>query len=66
MEQGRGCSYIEHKAAGLKTAVHERNGAFQFNITIPKGKDEEGDAVQVKVEEQGFPRQGTLEADLFY
>ena len=63
---GKCISYLERKATGKRTAIHERNGAFQLNITIPKGKDEEVDAVQVKVEEQGFPRQGTLEADLFY
>ena len=65
-EQGRGASYILHKASGKTTAVHERGGAFQFNIAIPKGKDGEVDAVHAREEEQGFPRQGTLEADLFY
>ena len=64
--QGRSCSYIEHKATGRKTAVHERNGAYQFNIAIPKGKGEEVSVVQQRESVQGFPRQGTLEADLFY
>ena len=64
--QGRSCSYIEHKSTGQKTAVHEKNGAFQLNIIIPKGKGEEVSAVQEREADQGFPRQGTLEADLFY
>ena len=65
-EQGRSCSYIEHKSSGQKTAVHEKNGAFQFNIIIPKGKGEEVSSVQEREACQGFPRQGTLAADLFY
>ena len=51
---------------GQVTKVHERNGAFQFDIVIPKGKATEVDAVQDREADQGFPRQGTLEADLFY
>ena len=66
---GKPCSSVEHKASGTRTVIHHRNGAFQFDIKVPKG-----DGVDVtKVEEvaegrndEGFTRPGTLEADLFY
>ena len=37
-DQGRSCSYLERKASGQKTVIHERNGAFQLDIRIPRGK----------------------------
>ena len=57
---------------------HERNGTFQFDLEIPKGKEVEavsggGDLVNSRTCEArvvnaglGFPRQGALMADLFY
>ena len=48
-----------------KNAFHGRNGSFQLDIAIPKGKGVEVDAVQGRESELGFPRQGALEADLF-
>ena len=33
---GRGCSYIEHRSTGRKTAVKEVNGAFQFQVVAPR------------------------------
>eukprot|EP00959_Pyramimonas_sp_CCMP1952_P249251 5210180-Pyramimonas_sp.AAC.1 len=63
---GRSLSPIMNKATGKCTTIHERNGTFQFNIMVPKGPVE---AVKPKSEAnaaEGFPRQGTLEADLFY
>ena len=63
---GRSCSHVGHKSTGKRTTIHERNGTFQFNIVVPKPS---GSAV-TKVTEvnstEGFPRQGTLEVDLFY
>ena len=35
-EQG---SYIQNKFTGLVTQVEERNGAYVFDIWVPKGKD---------------------------
>ena len=63
---GRDCSYIEHKATGRKTAVHERNGAFQFNIVVPRDKEAKVDEIEAVNAQEGCPRQGTLETDLFY
>ena len=60
---GRDCSYIERKASGRRAAVHERSGSFQFNVTAPKPEGEEvSRTAEVNVAE-GFPRQGTIEAD---
>ena len=66
---GRSISYIECKANGIKTAIHERNGTFQFDIRVPKGKGggvEEVRGGNGEVTKEGFPRQGTLMADLFH
>ena len=75
---GKCCSYVEHKASGHKTVIHERNGKFQFDLKIPKGKGVDsvnsvGDSVEsrrcdvtVVNTGEGFPRQGTLMANLFY
>eukprot|EP00959_Pyramimonas_sp_CCMP1952_P461238 9481258-Pyramimonas_sp.AAC.3 len=61
---GKSISHVEHKATGKRTAIYERNGTFQFNIVVPKGP---GEPASVKTDSaEGFPRQGTLEADLFY
>lgn len=65
---GRCISFLECKATGVKTAIHDRNGAFQFDIRVPKGKG--GGVGEVRSQEvtknDGFPWQGTLVADLFY
>ena len=66
---GRSISYIECKANGIRTAIQERNGTFQFDIRVPKGKGggvEEVTAGNGVVTNEGFPRQGTLMADLFH
>ena len=75
---GKCCSYVEHRASGRKIVIHERNGKFQFDLKIPKGKGVEavngveGSAdsrrrdVTVVNTGEGFPRQGTLMADLFH
>ena len=66
---GRSISYLECKANGVKTAIHERNGTFQFDIRVPKGKGggvEEVRGGNGEVTGEGFPRQGTLMADLFH
>ena len=75
---GKCCSYVEHKPTGHKTNIHERNGKFQFDLKIPKGKDlftvnEAGSSVESRVRDvevvktgEGFPRQGTLMANLFH
>ena len=68
-ENGRPCSFVKHKASGKRTTIHERNGAFQFDVRIPKGDGLDVTKVQEVTEEQsheGFTRPGTLEADLFY
>ena len=65
---GRSPSYLECKATGVKTAIQERGGTFQFDIKVPKGKG--GGVEEVRSQEvnrnEGFPRQGTLVADLFH
>ena len=75
---GKCCSYIEHKPTGHKTSIHERNGKFQFDLKIPKGKEVDavnssGNTVEDRVRDvrvvnagEGFPRQGTLMANLFH
>ena len=66
---GKPCSHVLHKATGKKTSIHERNGAFQFDVWVPKGDGVDVTKVQEVAEgdkEEGFPRPGTLEADLFY
>ena len=67
-DNGRCCSYLEHKDTNTRTAIHDNNGSFQFTIKVPKG---EGGVNQVSVgvadnERKGFPRPGSLVADLFY
>eukprot|EP00959_Pyramimonas_sp_CCMP1952_P226732 4740727-Pyramimonas_sp.AAC.1 len=37
---GKSLSHIMNKATGKLTAIHEKNGTFQFNITVPKGPEE--------------------------
>ena len=58
-EQGRSCSYLEHKATGHRTVVNEVRGTFQFNIRVPKGTTSESEAtgVQEVKNSEGFPRQ---------
>ena len=66
---GRCISYLECKATGVKTAFRETNGTYQFDIKVPKGKRggvEEVTASNGSVTSEGFPRQGTLVADLFH
>ena len=66
---GRSISYLESKPYGTKTAIHERNGTSQFDIRVPKGKGgglEEVTGGNGSVTKEGFPRQGTLVADLFH
>ena len=66
---GKPCSYVEHKASGKRTTIHERNGAFQFDTRVPKGDGVDVTKVQEVAEgstTEGFTRPGTLEADLFY
>ena len=68
-DKGKPCSYVEHKASGKKTRIHERNGTFQFDIRVPKGDGVDLTKVQEVsggTEDEGFTRPGTLEADLFY
>ena len=36
-----GDSYILNKATGVKTRMEDRNGAFVFDIWVPRGKEEE-------------------------
>ena len=64
---GRSISYLECKTNGTKTAIHERNGTFQYDIRVPKGRGG-GSVQEVRGQEINptgdFPRQGTLMADL--
>ena len=59
---------LECKATGVKTAIHERRGTFQFDIKVPKGKGEGVEGVRSKdaTRNEGFTRQGTFMADLFH
>ena len=62
-------SFLECKATKVKTAIRERNGTYQFDIKVPKGRGggvEEVTRNNGEVNREGFPRQGTLMADLFY
>ena len=65
---GRSISYLECKATGVKTAIHERSGTFQFDIKGPKGKG--GVVEEVRSQEvtrnEGFTRHGAFMADLFH
>ena len=66
---GKSISYLEYKATKTKTAIHERNGTYQFDIRAPKGKGggvEEVTGGNAGNANEGFPRQGTLMADLFH
>ena len=66
--EGRPCSYVLHKASGHKTAIHERNGTFQFDLKIPKGvhlSSVEDNAAEGS-KPQGFPRPGTLVEEIFH
>ena len=72
---GKCCSYVEHKASGHRMSIYERNGKFQFDLKIPKGKDvcevngggcDRMRNVTVANSGEGFPRQGTLMANLFH
>ena len=63
---------------GHRTAIHERDGKFQFDLKIPKGKGVDsvnsvGDSFESRSRDvtvvntgEGFPRQGTLMANLFH
>ena len=73
---GKCCSYVEHKPSGHRTNIYDRNGKFQFDLKIPRGKgassvNSVGDSVDsrrrdvtVVNEGEGFPGQGTLMANL--
>ena len=63
---GKSISHVEHKATGKRTAIYERNGTFQFTIVVPKGPGESSSSRTELNSAEGFPRQGTLETDLFY
>ena len=71
---GKCCSYLEHKSTGKRTAIHENNGNFEFIIKVPKGEGSVDKVENVRAiikneagtDSEGFPRQGTLMADLFY
>ena len=67
-EKGKCCSYLEHKASKTRTAIHDNNGSFQFTIRVPRGEEsvDKVDKREVGNEKEGFPRPGTLMADLFY
>ena len=43
-----GGSYIIHKASGVKTAIEDRNGAFVFDIWVPRGNDQRSSGYQGK------------------
>ena len=65
---GKCISYLEYKAAKIRTAIHERNGTYQFDIKAPQGRGAEVEEVRGDdvTRNEGFPRQGTLVADLFH
>ena len=66
---GRCISYLECKATRVKTAFRETSGTYKFDIKVPKGKGggvEEVTGSNVRSTSEGFPRQGTLVADLFH
>ena len=66
---GNCISFLECKATNVKTAIKERNGTYQFDIRVPKGKGggvEEVTRSNGAANGEGFPRQGTLVADLFH
>ena len=67
-EQGRSCSYLEHKASGHRTVVNDVSGAFQFDIRVPRGRTDEGEDTGVREVKNGenFQRQGTLSEDMLY
>ena len=68
-DNGNCISFLECKATKIRTAIKERNGTYQFDIRVPKGK---GGGVEEVMRSngaaggEGFPGQGTLMADLFY
>ena len=66
---GRCISYLECTATGIKMAIHERNGTYQFDMRAPQGRGW-GTVEEVRGQEvtwnEGFPRHGTLMADLLY
>ena len=67
---GNCISFLECKATNVKTAIRERNGTYQFDIRVPKGRGgggvEEVTRSNGVVNREGFPQQGTLVADLFH
>ena len=66
---GNCISFLECKATQVKTAIREHNGTYKFNIKVPKGRGggvEEVTRGNVRTTREGFPRQGTLMADLFH
>ena len=44
----KGGSYIMNKASGVKTAIEDRNGAFVFDIWVPRGNEQKGSGYQGK------------------
>ena len=68
-DNGNCISFLECKATQVKTAIREHNGTYKFNIRVPKGKGggvEEVTTSNGSGTSEGFPRQGTLVADLFH
>ena len=67
---GNCISFLECKATNVRTAIRERNGTYQFDIKVPKAKrggvEEVTRSNGVVNRSEGFPRQGTLVADLFH
>ena len=55
-----GDSFIMNKASGVKTVIEDRNGAFVFDIWVPKGKSESS---QRELGYQGKYWQALLEGD---
>ena len=66
--EGRSRCYVEHKASGHRTIIHERNGTFQFDIQVPKvpGQKAADELLQSSITEHAFSRQGTLAEIMFY
>ena len=42
----KGGSYIVNKATGIRTNIEDRNGAFIFDIWVPRVKDQQGNGQQ--------------------
>ena len=42
----KGGSYIENKATGIRTKIEDRNGAFVFDIWVPRVNEQHGGGQQ--------------------